>query len=277
MKKKIICLLLFAVMLLVFAAGAGAERSLVIDEAGLLSENEVRRLEEKIEEIRDEYDFELVVLTVESTGGKRAEAFADDYYDDNGFGYGLDHDGALILVSMEERDLYISTAGSGQRIFTDYGIDYVLDDVAEYLSDGDYYRAFRAFLEDSEELIRQDGRGEAYDVGNPIEGYGQPERSKSSRVAGKLVPSAIISFIISLISVGVMKKKMNTAVKNRDAREYVRPGSFVLTRERDTYLYSNVTMVRRQTNDSNRGGHGGGSSTHFSSSGVSHGGGGRKF
>ena len=56
MKKKIICLLLFAVMLLVFAAGAGAERSLVIDEAGLLSENEVRRLEEKIEEIRDEYD-----------------------------------------------------------------------------------------------------------------------------------------------------------------------------------------------------------------------------
>lgn len=265
MKKKIICLLLLAALLLLLSAGALAARTRVIDEAGLLTESEKEKLEEKIKEIYDEYDFELAILTVEGMGGKSAEAFADDYYDDHGYGYGMDHDGALVLVDMGERDLYISTGGKGQWVFTDNDIDAVLDDMADYLSSGNYYRSFAVFVSDSEKLL------EEYDGGQTV-------RNSGSNPAKKLIPAAIISFLISLLVVAGMKRKMNTAVKNQNARDYVRPGSFVLTRERDTYLYSNVTMVRRQTNDSNRGGgHGGGSSTHFSSSGVSHGGGGRKF
>ncbi|MBQ4370229.1 MAG: TPM domain-containing protein [Oscillospiraceae bacterium] len=284
--KKIVCLLLFAVMLIVLSAGALAAQPRVNDEAGLLEDGEIEKLERKLEKVFEDHDFELAILTAESTRGKSVEAFADDYYDENGYGYGLERDGALIVVSMAERDVYISTAGSGQRIFTDYGIDYVLDDVAGYLSDGDYYRAFNAFIEDSEELLEQAEGGEAYDIDNPIDGYEQEEyysgsyqeRSKGSRVAGKLIPAAIVSFLISLLVVGGMKRKMNTAVKHEDARDYVRPGSFVLTRQRDTFLYCNVTRVRRQTDDDRggRGGHGG-SSIHFSSSGISHGGGGRKF
>ena len=42
-------------------------------------------------------------------GGKTAEAYADDYYDYNGYGYGENDDGLLLLVSMGEREWAITT------------------------------------------------------------------------------------------------------------------------------------------------------------------------
>ena len=69
-----------------------------------------------------------------------------------------------------------------------------------------------------------------------------------------------------------MKHNMNTARPKGYAGEYIKYGSLDMTKESDTFMYSNVNKTEKQTDSS-----GGGSSTHTGSSGETHGGGGGSF
>jgi len=88
--------------------------------------------------------------------------------------------------------------------------------------------------------------------------------------------SLIAGFIISFIAVGTMKGKLKTVRAQTAAHNYVVNDSLNIYDSNDTYLYSTVSKVRRETERSSSS-HGGGSSFHSSSSGVSHGGHGGKF
>ena len=112
-KKKIWCCLfsLLWMFVLIFPVMASEipdipterQKPLLVDEAGLLSEEESSTLINKLEEISQRQKNEVAVVTVNSLEGKTAEAYADDYYDYNGYGYGENDDGLLLLVSMGER------------------------------------------------------------------------------------------------------------------------------------------------------------------------------
>ena len=123
--KRLTALLAVLLIFLIPAANA-AEPDRVNDMAGLLTDSQEERLRGQIEDIAQEYQFDAVIVTVDSLDGKSAEAYADDYFDYNGYGYGTDADGILMLVSMEYRDWAISTCGRGLEVFTDYGLDYML-------------------------------------------------------------------------------------------------------------------------------------------------------
>ncbi|MDR1560450.1 MAG: TPM domain-containing protein, partial [Clostridiales bacterium] len=58
----------------------------VYDGAGLLSAEQIGELKSAINNIIDEYNFDVVIVTVNSLDGKTPEAYADDYFDYNGFG-----------------------------------------------------------------------------------------------------------------------------------------------------------------------------------------------
>ena len=88
-----VCIMVFLVD---FSISSAAEKSYVIDEAGLISASDEKKLSEKIKEIQKE-KFDVVILTVKSLDGKSAQDYADDYYDYNGYGYGKDDDGILRL------------------------------------------------------------------------------------------------------------------------------------------------------------------------------------
>ena len=64
------------------------QKPLLVDEAGLLTEEESSELLNKLEDISQRYENEVGIVTVNSLEGKTAEAYADDYYDYNGYGYG---------------------------------------------------------------------------------------------------------------------------------------------------------------------------------------------
>lgn len=73
------------------------------DNAGLLTDSEQSQLLNKLDEISDRQQVDVVVVTTDSLKGKTPEAYADDFYDDNGYGYGADCDGVLLLVSIQKR------------------------------------------------------------------------------------------------------------------------------------------------------------------------------
>ena len=275
MKKvlSLIIVLALAVTLFVTAFAEGEHPSRLVDDAGLLTESEFSLLEEKFNSLSEELNFDIVVVTVDGLDGKSPMDFADDYYDYNGYGYGANHDGCLFLISMEERDWYISTTGYGITAITDYGIDYIESAVVPYLSSGDYYGAFNEFAETVVDFVVEARNGSAYDIDNTIDGYNPNERSTGDKIKTVLICIAA-GLIISLIVTFGIKRSYTKAVHfNRDARNYLVPGSLNMTGSYDNFLYSNVTKVRIQSESSS----GGGSSTHVSSSGTSHGGGGGKF
>ncbi len=59
----------------------------------------------------------------------------------------------------------------------------------------------------------------------------------------------IIGIIIAFLITGSMKEKMNTAVVQRAAANYVREGSFDLRTKRDVFLHEHTTRTLIETHD----------------------------
>lgn len=256
-------------IMLCLAFSALAENR-VMDEAGLLDANTKARLEDEIAAIAQDYQFDVVLLLKNSIGGQTPKYYAADYYDYGGYGYGQSKDGILFLVSMEERDYYILTTGSGISAFTDYGLEQIEADVVPYLSSGEYGTAMERFVAHVRRYLGQAEKGEPYDIYTTVE-----LRSPLARLTDILPIVLIIAAVIALVVAFSLKAQMKTVRRRQGASSYVRDGSFALTRVQDIYLYT--TTHRRKIETDTGGGHGGGSTTFHGSSGTSHGGHGGKF
>ena len=283
MKRKLFSLLLALLLILsLSAAASGAEPDApwVMDNAGLLDSEEIQELNRQIQHLRSELELEIVIVTTYGTGGKGVQAYADDFYDQNGYGYGSSNTGILLLLDMESREWYMSTCGDAIYIFTDYGLDQLGETILPWLSDGEYYRAFLAWLSELSPYVK------AYRNGSPIDGYVPPDEYESpygeeiyyyeDHVGIRVKPfpiALLIGLVASGITILIMRSRMNTAKLQKSAANYLKDGSFHLRRRSDMFLYSRVTKTPRPKESSG----GGGSSVHRSSGGVSHGGRGGRF
>ena len=290
--KRILKLLLPFLMAFALCLPVLAEEQRVFDNAGLLDEWEVSMLEDKIQDLRDTYDMDVVLLTLNSLDGKTAEGYADDYYDENGFG----ENGMLFLLDMDTRSWYMLTHGTAIYAVTDYGIQEIFSAIASDLSDGNYYDAFDGYLDELYTYFQ------AYADGKPIDGYRDDYTGPGSYEPGtrddvvhypdyepsydsgyvfypaQIGVSLLVGAIIGLIALLIARRGMNTVKSKGSATDYVRQNTFRITGRQDIFLYSNVTKTRRDTDSGSSAGHsGGGSSVHTSSSGHSHGGGGGHF
>ena len=230
----------------------------VVDQADLLSESEEASLCFQLDTISAQLGMDLVVVTAETLEGKSPMAYADDFFDYNGYA----GDGVLLLVSMEDRDWWISTSGYGITAFTDAGIEYIGEQIVPSLSDGDYAGAFTIFADTCELFITQARAGE------PFDSHNLPKEPFS--FFSTLLVCLGIGFVIALIVTAVMKGQLKTVRAQSGAANYVKAGSLNVTHRQDLFLYRDVQRREKPKESS-------GSSTHTSSSGRSHGGGGGKF
>ncbi|MDI9489773.1 MAG: TPM domain-containing protein [Clostridiaceae bacterium] len=242
----------------------------LIDGADLLTDSEEAKLLERLDEISEKYQTDVVIVTNYSLEGKTSTAYADDFFDYNGYGFGENADGILFLLSMEERDWAISTTGSGIQTFTDAGLEYIVDEFISDISDAKYAQGLNKYLDLVEKFLKQAATGKPYDVGN------MPKKP----LAWYFLPITLVGgMLISYMIVSGMKSKLKTVKRQAAADDYVRHESFRLNDRRDLYLYSHVSRTARPTESSSSGGgsRSGGSRTHSSSSGRSHGGSRGKF
>ena len=262
MKRRLISLALSLLALSFSVLCVQALSQRVHDEAALMSSEDVSRLESLAEEISKATGLDLVILTVDDLGGRVPSAYADDYYDSNGYS---DH-GMLFMLAMEERDWYISTSGEAIRIFTDRDIDTLLDTGLPFFSDGYYYEGFREVLNETSRIT--DDRSSKV-ASSAVSSAQRPAVNFGS--GQTLIISILIGAAVSGIIILIMRRSMNTKRMQRSAADYLIPGSYHLRTRQDIFLYSNVSKTPRQQNTSSSG------SSHAGASGRSHGGGGRKF
>lgn len=227
---------------------------LVVDQANLLSDSEEKVLTERLEEISDRFELDLAVVTVTDFGGKTPEAFADDFYDYNGYGRGEDADGALIVYkpgAAGQRRIQISTCGKAINALTDAKIDSILNGIKDYFINEDYIGGFNAFADQCDDAFEIEFNPSVSPFWIPI--------------------CLIIGFVIAFAITKIRTNSLKSVRKKVDASDYAT--GVAVTDRSDVFLYRNVskTPITKDT------GSGGGSSTHTSSSGRSHGGGGASF
>lgn len=281
MKRRVLSWIFALMLLLSLSISALATESNpppVVDNAGLLASDEVDALTQQIQSLRNELELEIVIVTVLGTGSKNVQEYADDFYDDFAYGYGVTNSGILLLLDMQNREWYMSTCGDAIYIFTDYGLEQLGQTIVPWLSSGDYYDAFDAWLTALPHYV------DAFRNGEPIDGYVQPDEYESPygddvvyyddfSLGNRFLIALVIGLVAALITIIIMRFSMNTARLQRGAVNYLKNGSFRLRQRSDMYLYSRVTRTAKPKNNTS----GGGSSVHRSSGGVSHGGRGGRF
>ena len=249
MKKtmKVLLLVLSVLVLTVLPTMAAEnEPARLVDQADLLTENEEETVRSKLDEVSKAYGCDLVVVTASDLGGKSPMAYADDFYDQNGY----TESGVLLLISMEDRDWWISTCGDCISYFSDAAIEEIGEEMLSDLSAGTYWRAFLVFAEQCN-----------YYIDGGVNGFPFP-------FGRNLIICLVVGFVVAFIATSAMKAQLKS-VRQQNAGDYVKKGSMQLTDSGDYYMYRKVTRTPIPKNNS--------SSTHSSSSGRSHGGGGGKF
>jgi len=246
----------------------GRLRPRLVDDGDLLSRNEEYNLVKKLDDISEKRQIDVVIVTNNSLEGKTVEAYADDFFDYNGYGFGEEADGILLLVSMDTREWAISTCGKAINIFTDSTQDNISDNFVSYLSDGDYYGGFVCFANLCDSAIE--------DYQNGGSQYSVPERSPFGLFTA-LFWSSAAGMLVGLIVALSLRSQLTSVQPQAMATAYSKPGSLKLTEKNDMFLYHNITRVRipRDSGSSSSGSShrsGGHSRTHTSSSGRSHGG-----
>ena len=234
----------------------------VVDSADLISNDE--ELNDRLDQIGEKYNMDLVIVTVDSLGDKTATEFADDFYDYNGY---FD-DGILFLISMEARDWAISTKGYGITVFTDYGQKYILNKMKSDFGDNDFKAAFDTFADQCEAFLAQAENGEPYDVDNKVN---EPATAVDYLIVVGV--AAAIGLVIAIIITTIFVHQLKSVDFQDNANSYFKNSSLNITQNNDIFLYKTLNKTKRESSSSG----GGGSSTHTSSSGSTHGGSSGKF
>ena len=146
--KRIFSILLALMLCIALAVPAlAADAPLLYDGADLLTERQEYALLRRLEEVRDEYRVDVVIATVDSTGSYYVDDYVEELYDQLGYGQGPNHDGVILLISMEDRDYRILSNGLAADAITNDEIYDIGDEIVPDLSDGDYADAFADFIE----------------------------------------------------------------------------------------------------------------------------------
>ena len=295
-KGIMICLLIctFLVMgsMTVWAdqTGAVSGQPRVFDQAGLFSETEIIQLEEKIAQCRKSTKMDVVIVSAYADGERSAEEYADDYYDYGGFGVGKKASGVLLLYYMDGPgqpggECYISTAGTMINMLTDERIESILDDVYGDLGNRDFAGATEHFLEDVKAYVKEGVESGQYTYDRDT---GEIVRYHSIRLYEVAIAMVIAGILAGSVCLDIKKRyamKQSSREISNSLQAYRADCAFCFSVAGDKMVnkYVRSVPIPRNTSSGSGGrGHSGScsagrSTIHTSSSGSSHGGGGRRF
>ena len=231
----------------------------VVDMVGILTLSEQQEIAARFTEFSESLKTDASVVLVPDTGDLTAEAYADDFFDYGGYGYGEDRDGILLLIVTgygdgRGRRAHISTSGKRTiNTVTDSRIDDLLDALIDGgAADGNYAAGINAYIDKLHTIIQS------------------PEQAAAAKLKNSILFALGTGVFVFLISLLVLLKRYKIAgakpYYNRAKQTQVHFAS-----TDDPLISTNTISTVRPKNKSSE------SSTHTSSSGRSHGGGGRSF
>lgn len=231
----------------------------VFDYGDKLTDQEEDALRRLIAKREAQIGCDIVLVTLNEPVGDSMYAlrdYADDFYDENQFGYDKAWGDGVLLVDNwysygdYNGDTWLSTAGRVERKYSNGMINSLLDYVCEVVN-ANPYDAYTRYVN----RVYEDMSGASFVF----------LRLKNNVI---LAIALVVTVLYLLINLSLEKGKKTTTAKT-----YMVSGNSYLRDKQDVLLTKNVT--RRIIQTSSSGGSSGGGGHHISSGGHSHGGGGR--
>ena len=234
----------------------GISGTRVFDGAGLLTDSEQDKLEEKIAGLETKTGFRILVTTTDSTEGKTSHDYAESFFKNHNDS-GRQSEGIVYLINMEAREIYVYAAGNQvMESFSQANVDKMLERIYKRVADGDYYKSCTVFLDNVTRYGVNGGR-----------------RLTLGRVLISLIVCVIIGGVIVFFMARNRGGKVVAGVNN-----YFVAGGANEVLHRDVFVNRTVSRQRiKRDDDGPKSNRSGGSSVHRSSSGTIHGGSGRSF
>nr|WP_244943947.1 TPM domain-containing protein [Siminovitchia fortis] len=258
-KKTLILMAFFLIFPFAFAAADSPSKQRVFDDAGLLSDNEVKELEKLAEKHGAKRDTDFIILTSNNEENKDVVEFMQDFYDEQAPGYDKPHGNTAILtLDMKNRDVYVAGFYKAETYLDNHRATLVREKITPDLSDGNYYKAFQSFIKTSSKYM---GIRPGVDPDN---------------ILFNLWFQIIASLAIAGAIVGIMA--FNTGGKvTVNARTYQDNENTRVNHRRDQYIRTTTTKRRKPSNKSSGSGFSGGGGGGVTRGGHSHSGSRGKF
>lgn len=282
--KRIIALMMLIMLLAVTPAMAFTDDQLyfVTDNADILTDEEDYALETAAAELSNTYGFGIYMVLVDSYldfNSDIVECTRNIYYNYD-LGYGSDCEGMILLVSISERDMYLSAEGYiANDVFGEDVRDAILDEVAAWFGEDDWAGGLRAFINESGMYLEDaqavsgpvysgDGyqseydpdyySGKEYDSDYYDNGYAPDYdgvRYNVSDIFEGIMTVILGAVIIAGIVCFIFYRQMKSVHQGTTAFNYLTEDALKLTVREDRFMHS--TQVRRKINNDNNGGSGG--------------------
>jgi uncharacterized protein len=243
----------------------------IYDFANLLTDEEEKRLFDKVNVYIEKYNMDLVFVTINENNKDSARSYAEDFYIYNFFGTEeKKRSGSIFIIDMDNRDYYLASSGSAILHLSDSRIDNILDTVFDDVKGEKYYNAMTKVID----MVTTYSN----DVPSSNSNYEINENGEYVKLpkVHKFHPFVSIggALLIAGLFVGINVSRHKSIKLATNADYYLDKEKSKLAPAKDAFLstHTSVTTIPKST-----GGSSGGSSTHIGGGGHTFGGGGRHF
>lgn len=122
----------------------------VVDLADIFSDEDEAEMEERLAEIREEVQRDIVVYTDVTSYGFGEAVWSADFYDFNGYGIGDEFEGACLFINMDpnDRGWWVCCTGPDTRnLYSELYANQMDDELYEYMAAGEYTEGVKTWIE----------------------------------------------------------------------------------------------------------------------------------
>ncbi|AOZ94669.1 TPM domain-containing protein [Paenibacillus crassostreae] len=151
MNRRIIAILFFLAVYLAVpmetTVAATELKTLIYDEAGLLTQDEYNELNVMANKYGAERETDIIIYTTNNEDNVDVMVMTQDFYDEQAPGYDKAHGNAVILtMDMRNRDFYLAGFYKGKEYLDDGRLDKINAKITPDLANGDYKLAFEKYI-----------------------------------------------------------------------------------------------------------------------------------
>ena len=259
------------------AAEDTTQQNYVVDDAGILTEEQRDKLQKQAAELSESQSCGLYIVTVKDHTPFHPDAYeaAKAIYRRFDLGIGVEKNGVILLLSMNERDYAFTGHGNLGETICGYESSWIVEDAfLDNFRRNDWYGGFSDYLTACDSQLTRLKNGEDITQGADIitgsdgleyHSYNAPTEGPGMPTGLKILIVIGVPCLIALIVCSSFKAQMKSATERTSAEEYVVPGSAILRTREDRFTHRTETRTRISSDSSSggsRGGGGGGSSFH---------------
>lgn len=240
------------------------------DTAGMLDSYQIEQLETYAERVEDAHTCGIYVRFIPSYSyfADRIHDASEYIYNNENLGVGSDHNGILLLVSMDEGEYDLCAHGNtANTAFTDHAKSMMASRIENQLASEEWYMASSEFISQCDSMLTYlESHGEPFDTNNDPSYQQRREEAEEAARAMKIGATFGLPPLTALLTcLGLKSRNKNTGIKT-EAHNYFARNGVNFNRAQD--LFINRTEMRVPLPRNTGGGRGGG--TTINSGGFSH-------